>query len=301
MRLDKVDLNLFRVLDAVYNERNLTRAADTLHLTQPAISNALNRLRGALDDPLFVRSPNGMVPTPVVDGIMPTVHEALQLLEKSVDALRNFDPQQARRTYRLSVNDLGEALLLPHLLQVLEKESPHSNLRCFYVTRNVAAAELATGRLDLVIDVTLIRSANLNQIPLVAQPYVCVMRHGHPLANKSLTLKRYLAANHVHVSARRRGRGQVDIALDKLGTSRRIVLRLVHYLIAARIVETSDLLWTVPMALARHLKLHIATLPFKVDDLAWNMYWHGSADSDPSNRWLRERLLQICNKQLATN
>lgn len=299
MRLDKIDLNLFRVLDAVYSERNLTRAADTLHLTQPAISNALTRLRNALDDPLFVRTPGGMVPTPVLDGIMPIVHEALQLLGKSVDALRQFDPKQTRRTYRFSVNDLGEALLLPRLLNVLEKEAPESNISCFYVPRRDAAAELATGRLDLVIDVPLIRSAHLNQVPLVSQPYVCVMRPDHPLAGKQLTMQRYLDSTHIHVSSRRRGRGQVDIALDKLGQSRRIVLRLVHYLIASRIVATSDLLWTVPMALAKHLQLHIATLPFEVDDLAWHLYWHRSADSDPSNRWLRERLLQICNEQLS--
>lgn len=299
MRLDKIDLNLFRVLDAIYSEHNLTRAADTLHLTQPAISNALTRLRNALDDPLFVRTPEGMMPTPVLDGVMPTVHEALQLLGKSVDALRQFDPKQSRRTYRLSVNDLGEALLLPSLLSLLEKEAPLSNVSSFYVPRHEAAAELATGRLDLVIDVPLLRSSQLSQVPLVSQPYFCVMRHDHPLAKGKLTMKRYLDATHVHVSSRRRGRGQVDIAFDKLGESRRIVLRLVHYLIAARIVETSDLLWTVPRGLALNLNLHIAPLPFEVDDLAWHVYWHRSADSDPSNTWLRERLLQVCHSQLA--
>jgi len=299
MCLDKSDLNQLRVLDAIYDDHNLTREADTLHLTQPASSNALTRFRIALDDPLFVRTPHGMVPTPVLDSIMPTVHEALQLLGKSVDALRRFDPTQSRRTYRLSVNDLGEALLLPSLLSLLEKEAPLSNISSFYVARSEAAAELATGRLDLVIDVPLIRSAQLTQVPLVSQPYFCVMRHDHPLAKGKLTMKRYLDATHVHVSSRRRGRGQVDIALDKLGKQRRIVLRLVHYLIAARIVETSDLLWTVPRGLAQHLNLHIAPLPFEVDDLAWHVYWHRSADSDPSNHWLRERLLQVCHTQLS--
>lgn len=298
MRLDKIDLNLFRVLDAVYGERNLTRAADTLHLTQPAISNALARLRSALDDPLFVRTPQGMVPTPVLDGVMPTIHEALQLLGKSVDALRHFDPAQSRRTYRLSVNDLGEALLLPHLLRLIEEEAPLSNISSFNVARNDASTELATGQLDLVIDVPLTKSAHLKQVPLVSQPYVCVMRHDHPLAKGELTMEKYLGATHVHVSSRRRGRGQVDIALDKLQLSRRIVLRVVHYLIAARVVATGDQLWTVPKALARHLELHIAPLPFSADDLDWHLYWHRSADSDPSNLWLRERLLQICNERL---
>lgn len=298
MRLDKIDLNLFRVLDAVYAERNLTRAADALHLTQPAISNALARLRAALDDPLFVRTPQGMVPTPVVENIMPTVHEALQLLGKSVDALRRFDPQQSKRVYRFSMNDLGEALLLPPLLGMLEREAPMASVSSYYVPRDDATAEMAAGQLDLVIDAPLIRGAQLCQIPLASQPYVCVMRRAHPLARGRLTLKRYLAASHIHVSSRRRGRGQVDIALDKLGHQRRVVLRVKHYLIAARIVETSDHLWTVPKALAKQLPLHCAPLPFTVDDLAWHLYWHKSADGDPANRWMREQLLTLCSTQL---
>lgn len=298
MRLDKIDLNLFRVLDTVYSERNLTRAAETLNLTQPAISNALARLRAALDDPLFVRTPAGMVPTPVVENIMPTVHEALQLLGKSVDATRRFDPAQTRRAYRFSMNDLGEALLLPPLLSLLEKEAPQSSVSSYYVPRGEAAAEMASGQLDLVIDAPLIRGAQLCHLPLASQPYVCVMRRDHPLAGSKLTLRRFLAASHIHVSSRRRGRGQVDLALEKLGHQRRVVLRVKHYLIAARIVEMSDHLWTVPLALARQLPLKLAPLPFAVDDLEWHLYWHKSADGDPANRWMREKCLEICSGRL---
>jgi DNA-binding transcriptional LysR family regulator len=299
MRLDRIDLNLFRVLDSVYAERNLTRAAEVLHLTQPAISNALARLRTALDDPLFVRTPAGMLPTPMVESIMPAVHEALQLLGKSVGELRRFDPARAQRTYRFSMNDLGEALLLPPLLAVMEREAPQCSVSSFYVARDEAAADLASGQLDLVIDAPLIRSTQLCHQPLASQPYVCVMRRDHPLARGRLTLKRFLEATHIHVSSRRRGRGQVDLALDRLGHQRRIVLRVRHYLIAARIVEQSDHLWTVPLALARQLPLAVSRLPFRVDDLEWHLYWHKSADGDPANRWLRQKCVDVCGSQLA--
>jgi len=300
MRLDKIDLNLFRVLDCVYSERNLTRAAEALRLTQPAISNALARLRTVLDDPLFVRTPAGMVPTPVVENIMPTVHEALQLLGKSVDELRRFDPKHAQRNYRFSMNDLGEALLLPPLLHLLESEAPQSSVGSFYVAREDAAAELASGQLDLVIDAPLIRGAQLCHLPLASQPYVCVMRRDHPLAKGRLTLKRFLDATHIHVSSRRRGRGQVDLALEKLGHQRRTVLRVRHYLIAARIVEMSDHIWTVPRALAQQLPLMMRALPFVVDDLEWHLYWHKSADGDPANRWLRQKCIEVCGDQLSS-
>jgi DNA-binding transcriptional LysR family regulator len=299
MRLDKIDLNLFRVLDCVYSERNLTRAAEVLHLTQPAISNALARLRSVLDDPLFVRTPGGMVPTPVVENIMPTVHEALQLLGKSVDELRRFDPGRAQRSYRFSMNDLGEALLVPPLLALLEREAPQSSVSSFYVARDDAAAELASGQLDLIIDAPLIRGAQLCHLPLASQPYVCVMRHDHPLARGKLTMKRFLEATHIHVSSRRRGRGQVDLALEKLGHQRRTVLRVRHYLIAARIVEMSNHIWTVPLALAHQLSLTQKPLPFAVDDLEWHLYWHKSADGDPANRWLRQKCIEVCSEQLA--
>src|SRR6185312_10545928 len=124
MRSSKVDLNLFVVFEAVYRTRNLTRAAEALFITQPAVSNALARMRKAFDDPLFVSTSSGMVPTPAAENIIGRVREALQLLDSSTHAGGRFDPATSQRTFRLSMNDLTEALLLPALEDALQRLAP---------------------------------------------------------------------------------------------------------------------------------------------------------------------------------
>lgn len=293
MKLSQVDLNLFVVFEVIYTERNTTRAADILCLSQPAVSNALGRLRRVMDDPLFVRTPQGMLPTPLAERLIAPVREALSLLERGVNEGQAFDPLATEKTYRLSMNDLAGSLLLPPLLKLLETQAPKSSVSSYYLPRSEAPAALASGLLDVVIDAPLLKGANLCQLPLSSQPYVCVMRRGHPLQRRRLTLEAYLGARHIHVSGRRRGRGHVDIALNRLGKKRNIVMRTENYLQAARIVDTGDYLWTVPAALAAQLSLTVKPLPFDVEELDWHLYWHKSADSDPSNRWLREKLLEV--------
>ncbi len=293
MKLSQVDLNLFVVFDVMYSERNTTRAADILCLSQPAVSNALGRLRTLFDDPLFVRTPQGMLPTPLADRLVAPVREALGLLDKGVNEGQAFDPSASDKIYRISMNDLAGSLLLPALLQRLGEEAPHASVSSYYVPRSEAQAAMASGQLDLVIDAPLLKGANLCHRPLASQPYVCVMRRGHPLSRGKLTLVRYLGARHIHVSSRRFGQGQVDIALNKIGHKRDIVLRTEHYLQAARIAEISDYLWAVPEALARRLPLAVKPLPFEVESLGWHIYWHKSADSDPANAWLRQKLLEV--------
>ncbi len=291
MRLNQVDLNLFVVFDAVYSERNLTRAAERLRVTQPAVSNALGRLRAALDDPLFVRTPGGMRPTALADNIVGQVRQALGLLDLGTRKTAPFRPDTSARVFRLSMNDLAEAVLLPELQAGLQAEAPGIGVESYYVPRRDLTAELASGRLDLAIDVPSLATASATRAPLPPQHYVCMLRPDHPAARTPLTLERYLDLGHVHVSSRRRGAGHADIALSRLGAERDIRLRVQHYLVAPLIVATTDLALTAPAALARGHELAILDLPFAVEPLDWQIYWHPSADREPANAWLRERLL----------
>lgn len=290
MRLDQVDLNLFVLFDALYRERNVTRVALQLNLTQPAVSNALGRLRQSFDDPLFVRTPGGMQPTPVADSIVADVRDALALLRRSVGVTARFDPGASDKTFRLGMNDLAESLLLPSLQQTLAEMAPGVAVASYYVGRADAAEELKAGRSDLLLDAPVFNARELQQRPLASFPYVVAMRRGHPLARRKLTETTYLAAEHLHVSSRRQGRGQVDIALHGLGRRRRVAMRVQNYLVAARIAQQTDLLWTVPGVLLPLVDLASRPLPFEVAPLQWHLFWHGNADSDPANIWMRERL-----------
>jgi DNA-binding transcriptional LysR family regulator len=292
MRIQNVDLNLFVVFEAVYNERNLTRAAEVLCITQPAVSNALNRLRKNFDDQLFVRTAKGMVPTPVADNIVGRVREALQLMEAAVTEGDVFDPATSDKAFSLSMNDISENVVLSPLMQAIQQQAPGVSLHCFTVPRDNIEKELAAGTLDLAIDVPTIATPQLCNHNIVRERYVCALRKDHPLVGESLTFDDYLTLGHIHVSSRRQGQGYVDIALNRLGRQRKIQLRVTRYQEVATIVQNSDLAMTVPLGLAKQFDLKIMELPFPLPNIESNLYWHKSADLDQANQWLRQLILE---------
>ncbi|MEP4147828.1 MAG: LysR family transcriptional regulator [Halioglobus sp.] len=292
MRLDQVDLNLFVVFDALYRERSVTRVAQTLHLTQPAVSNALNRLRRSFDDQLFVRSPRGMQPTPVAEAVSTDVQRALLLLQKSMLSGQRFEPASAETTFRLGMNDMAQNLVLPGVHNTLAQLAPGITVEAYYFDRSSAVEQLKSGDLDLLLDAPQVNARELEQLHLGSLPYKVAMARSHPLAKKNLGLDQYLNATHAHVSARARGRGQVDLALHSIGHRRRVAMRVQHYAVAAAVTAQSDLLWTAPGPVIDHRDLHVADVPFDVNSLVLNLYWHRSAAEDPANAWMREILRQ---------
>ncbi|WP_444912457.1 LysR family transcriptional regulator [Microbulbifer sp. PAAF003] len=294
MQLQRIDMNLFPVLEAIYTTRNLTRAAEQLHITQPAVSNALARLRRTLDDPLFTRSPTGMAPTPLTESIMPKVQEALSLLGASLSEQRHFVPQEARKTLRLSMNDMAETFLLPRLLEVLEQEAPGIAVESFQVPREQLVKELAANTLDFALDVPVPTSPQVKQQRLMNDRYLCMLRQDHPLADSaSLTLEQYLKLEHIHVSSRRSGPGLEDIALNKLGRRRNVKLRVQHYRVAPLVVLRTDLALTVPASLARQYSARLFELPFQIPQMDWHLLWHKNQHDDPANQWLRNKLVSL--------
>ena len=293
MRLESIDLNLFVVFEAMYRERNVTRVANQLNITQPAVSNILARLRDSFGDPLFVRSSEGMNPTPVADGLIGDVSKALDLMRKTIGQNTIFSPSDSEKTFRLGMNDLAEFLFLPQLYKQLKAEAPLATLTSFYAARDTATEDLKTGKLDLLVDAPVVNAKDLHQQPVAEFPYVALMRADHPLLGKKLTLRTYMEADHLHVSSRRTGRGHVDIALNRLGKRRNIAMRVQNYLVAEKIMAETDLIWTAPKVLADALSLRWRTLPFDVEPLAWCLYWSRSADNDPANRWFRDQVASL--------
>ncbi|MEH6551762.1 MAG: LysR family transcriptional regulator [Pseudomonadales bacterium] len=299
MRLEKVDLNLFVVFDAIYKERSVTKVANLLSLTQPAVSNALSRLRQTFDDQLFVRTPEGMAPTPVADNVISDVRKALVLLGKSVGVSARFDPSSSEKVFHLAMNDLAEALLLPALRLHLAELAPNVSVFSYYSGRQAASEELKSGALDLLIDAPIFNAREFEQMPLGELPYVVAMAKNHRLANRPLSLDHYVQAQHLHVSSRRKGRGQVDIGLHASGHKRQVLMRMQNYQVAAKVTEQTDLLWTVPEKMWALTTLAKAEVPFAVEPLCWNLFWHRSADDDPANRWMRDVIAKLFNDKLS--
>lgn len=293
MRLPAIDLNLFLVFDTIYTERNLTRAARVLFVTQPAVSNALKRLRLVFNDPLFVRTKHGVTPTPVADNISGSVKDALHLLNLSLTESERFDPGSSQKTFKFSVHDYDEAILIPRLMEQLAELAPAVSIECFAMARGDLESELSAGSLDFALDVPLFSAPQLCRQPLGTERYVCVVRPDHPQVSSSLTLKQYLELEHIHVSGRRGGVGHVDRALETLGLRRTIKLRMKNYMAGPQVVASTDLALTLPGNLATLYGMKKFEVPFKVDTLNQYLYWHRSADRDQASIWMRNILLGL--------
>lgn len=291
MNLSRIDLNLFVVFDAIYSQQSLTRAAELLSVTQPAVSNALGRLRQHLGDPLFIRSGKGMSPTPLARQLIEPVREALNGLETCVQERQQFDPASARQTLRLHATEHAEISMLPRLLRRLSLAAPHIDLEVVFHRRRDIPLELASGRLQLAVDAPLINSQDLVEKPLHQDHYVCVMAADNPLADSEFTLEQFLTARHIHISSRSRGSGHVDLALRAIGHQRRIALRLQHYAALPALVANSDAIAAVPLSLAQHWpQLCQRDLPFTTSPMELRMFWHKSSDHDPVISWLGDQV-----------
>lgn len=300
MQLSKVDLNLFVVFDVIYRERNLTKASEILHITQPAVSNALARLRQTFDDRLFVRQQGRMVPTPLAENIVERVRFALGNLESSLKEHDDFDPAHSTRRFSFAMNDTSESYLLPILMARLEKEAPGLYIESYAIPRNELSREFSAGQLDFALDVPLLNDDQLTHQALIQDRFVCIARKEHPNIQGSLTLEQYLAASHIHISSRRQGQGYIDMTLNRMGLQRNIMLRVQHSRAAPPIVRQTDLLLTIPETLAQDSAFQILELPFDLPRLDWHLYWASNYQNDKAHQWMRELIFDIFSRAFDT-
>lgn len=297
-----LDLNLLRVFDQVMAERNLTRAARNLSMTQPAVSNALNRLRDALGDRLVTRSGYGVEPTPRALALWPAVADALRQLESSITP-GNFVASEASQSFTLAMADATAAVVMPSLVEILESDAPGISVRVVPLTTRDPRRLLDEGTVDLAVgffpavlaDLTAQEQgsgmAAFGYQRLYESVYVCVMRKGHRLAKGALTLDRFCAARHMLVSFSGRPYGFTDEALASLGRQRRVVLTVNQFFTAGRVVETSDLLTVLPRhfigVTGRAEALVYRDLPFNVPPVHVDALWHRRQTQRPDHGWLR--------------
>jgi DNA-binding transcriptional LysR family regulator len=294
MNVRDLDLNLLRVFDAVLREGAVTPAAASLELTQPAVSNALARLRALLGDPLFVRTPGGMDPTPFARELAEPVRQALALLESALAHGPGFDPASATRAFRFYMSDLGQIEFLPPLIERVQRQAPGVRLEAVALDVEDIAGALAGGALDLAVGFLPGLAPPIRRRALFRDPYVCLMRADHPI--KVLSKKRFMEASHALVTYRG-GHRVIEEALERAGLSRRIALRVPHFTVVPMVLERTDLILTLPERVAnvfvRRGRLKSVPAPVPIPAAEVGVHWHERFEGDPGNRWLRERLVEL--------
>lgn len=293
MNLRTLDLNLLPVLEAIHTERSLTRASESLHITQPAVSNALARLRAHFEDPLFVREGRGVKPTAMAEALMPAVRDALDRLRAGLEPRSAFAPERSTRVFNIAARDAGAYMLAPALARRLEKDAPGVRIAWSQAQRAAISTELASGRLDLAIDVPDLRGGDMERQDLFATPYVCLVAQNHPLARETLTLERFVSLRHIAVSSRREGRSLVEEVARAAGQRITPVLRMPHHLPALAVVRETQLALVAPRPLAREAGIAVLELTFDLTSLASVLYWRRENSEDPALTWLRGVLVDI--------
>ena len=297
MNLKETDLNLFIAFDVIYTEKNLTKAGQVLGITQPAVSNALSRLRELFGDDLFIRTSKGMIPTPVANQIIKDVRSALSLIQNTISETEKFDPSIAEMTFKISIGDSSEYRLLPLLIKELAEIAPRIKVETHLTPRKDAPRELASGSIDFSIDPPVHTDPHLRHEKIYEEDYVMIVRKDHPILSlKEITIEDYLKLSHIHISNRKTGLGHVDMALYRLGLSRDIGLRAQHFLVAPYIVEQSDLAITTTKGFAVDRDLAWREVPFEIEPLILHLYWHEAKDSDPSTKWMKDLMLKTYGK-----
>lgn len=284
----KTDLNLLRVLVAIYRERQLARAAASLALTPSAISHALRRLREQFNDPLFLRSGRQLRPTPMCDKLAPEVHELLLRMQGLIERGKSFVPHETRRVFRLGIPEAIEPELFPRLYTRLANAAPHARFESIAVPHSQLSEHLLNRIVDVAIDVALPIGGPIHQRPLSREPFVVLGRRN---GLSTLTSGRYLSARHIVVSSRPRGTVLEDYLLRELGIERRLGSRVQSYQTAGQLVASTDDLLTLPKPIAARLvnqfSVELWETPFDLTPTRLQIYWHDAHAQDPGTEWLR--------------
>ena len=298
--LSRIDLNLLVVLDAIHDSGGVSRAAEKLNLTQPAVSHALARLRETLGDPLFVRDGRALAPTAFTRQLMGPLRRSLQGLGALIDRGEAFDPARTEATFAIAMRDPLEVLILPKVMRRLARTAPAIELRTVQTRRRGVEAGLNDGTLDAVLDMPLPLSERIHRRRVGSDRFVTVARKAHPKVRPGFTLATYIAQQHVMVTSRRKGPGPEDMELGQRGLHRQVRLRCRNYLAAFRVVAETDLVLTMPERYVSLMKgnpsIRALAMPLKVPALDLYLYWHDRVHDDPANRWLRATLLEALEK-----
>ena len=265
--------------------------AETLGISQPAVSNSLAKLRKLFGDELFLRTPRGMEPTPFADQLAESVSYALAMLHSGINLRASFEPATAERAFTIGMTDIGEIYFLPALIERLRREAPGVTLSTMRDSSVNLRDELASGKVDLAVGLLPQLKAGFFQRRLFTQSYVCLMRRGHRLAKRRMSAAEFEGAEHLVVISAGTGHGKVDELLKRSGIERSVRLTVPHYVSVGHILQGSDLVTTVPERLADRLLEPFGLVkvphPARLPAVSINVFWHAKYHRAPANHWLR--------------
>jgi DNA-binding transcriptional LysR family regulator len=299
----RIDLNLLPIVVALYERRSVSRAAESLHMSQPAVSAALGKLRTALGDPLFVRTSRGMEPTPRAAALIAPAREALAKIDQDVLSAAAFDPATTTRVFTFALSDVGEMVFLPKLLERLTRLAPNAAVRSVTLPMSQIEQGLESGEIDLALGYFPdLRPSSFFQQRLFTHTFACLLRADHPIRGERLSLEQFLALGHAVVRVESRAQEVFENFLRRRRIRRRIVLRTPHFMSIPMIVARSDLLVTVPHALAIYFarlstNLKIVRLDLDMPRIDLKQHWHRRFHHDPCNKWLRALAAELFNDE----
>ena len=295
--LRNIDLNLLVVLDALLTEKHVTRTGARLHLSQPAISHSLSKLRVLLDDPILIRQGSEVVLSALAQNLQAPLKEILSQIEILLGKSIDFVPANSHRTFRLAMSDYGAAIVLPKLLRQLRAEAPNTTLVVTQDSRHGMLEQIAQGKIDLALGVFPNLSADISSEVLFEETFSCLLDRSTLPANGQLDLDNYLLRPHISVSVDGCSNGEIDRLLRDDGLQRRIAVSVPHWRTAPSMISNTDLILTVATRTLDNALLdeELVSLspPLPIPPFPFVQLWHNRFGEDPAHRWLREQVRQV--------
>ncbi|MET3917623.1 DNA-binding transcriptional LysR family regulator [Variovorax sp. OAS795] len=300
MHIEKLDLNLLRLFDAVFRARSVSRAAEALGLTQPAASHGLTRLRLLLGDALFTRTPGGVAPTPRAERLAVPVQAALAMLQQALSEPERFDPATSRKLFRIHMSDIGEGRFLPALMARLRELAPGVRVETMPLATGDIAAALDGGRIDFAFGF-LPRVKDTQRAQLLKDRYIVLLREGHPFARRRRSGQALLEALHELDYVAVRTHADTLRILQLLNLEDRLRLTTEHFMVLPAIVRATDLAVVMPRNIARGFAegggYAIVEPPFPLRDFTVSLHWSKRFEADPANRWLRQAITALFSER----
>jgi DNA-binding transcriptional LysR family regulator len=296
--MGRLDLNLLLVLDALFDERNVTAVARRLRVSQPTVSFSLKKLRDFFNDELFVRQGATMQPTPFIETIHEPLRRIIETIHQEILCEYEFDPLTTERSFTFGLSDVGDLIFLPPILEALRVVAPRATVQSQAISPNELQAAMADGRIDMALgcfpDLV---GAGFFQQKLFEHPFICIVRHGHPAICGTMTVDQFMAADHVDIASGARSHQLFAECMAELKLERRIVLRTQHYLSIPMLVANSDMIAVVPRAVGRAFagvaNLKLVEPPVQVPHIEVKQFWHRRAHNEPGIVWMRKLLAQL--------
>jgi DNA-binding transcriptional LysR family regulator len=291
MELSDIDLNQLVLFQQLMVERRVSKVAEKLGLTQPAVSNTLAKLRRQFGDDLFVRTPTGMMPTPFAEQLAEPIGYALGMIHSGLNQHSRFDPASVKWAVTIGMTDIGEIVFLPELVERLRQAAPGVSLSTVRTTATTLRDDMEAGKVDLAIGPLPQLKAGFFQRRLFRQRYVCLFRKGHALDVRRPSLADFKAAEHLIIGSAGTGHGKVDELIRRAGVERSVRLTIPHFVSVGHILRRTDMVATVTERLAESLAepfdLSFRPHPIDLPEVAINVFWHAKVHRSPAHQWLR--------------